>query len=108
MSEVEMFHNSIYHRYEGKERLEAGLKKALSEIFKLTKGAPMRSGQLQKYLGLLGNTIATSEVLEGMYISPEGSSERVVDMLHMIGEVAVGFKDSMVYILITLQEYTQY
>ena len=62
---VEIYHNGIYHRYEGKERLEVGLKKASAERFKLKKGTPMRYRQLKQDFGLLGNTTAASKVLEG-------------------------------------------
>ena len=41
-------------------------------------------------------------------VSPEGLSESVAVMLQMIGEVTVVVKDSMVDIVITLQDYTQY
>ena len=41
----------------------------------------MRSGKLQKYFGPLGNTTAASKVLEGTYVSHEGSRESVVCML---------------------------
>ena len=43
-----MCRNGTYHGYEGKDCLEAGLQKSLSDMFKLTKVTPMRSGQLQK------------------------------------------------------------
>ena len=79
-----------------------GLQRTLSEIFKLKKGTPMRLVQIQQDFGLLGNTTAASKVLEGTYIAPGVSSESVVTMLQMIGEVAVGVKDRMVDIVITL------
>ena len=46
VSTVEIYHNGIYHRYKGKERLEAVLQKALLDKFKLTKVTPVRSGQI--------------------------------------------------------------
>ena len=81
MSALEICHNSIYHRYEGKERLEEGLQNKLSDKFKLTKGTTMCYGQLHQYFGLLGNTAAASKVLEGTYVSHEGSRDSVVCML---------------------------
>ena len=56
-STVEICHNGMYHRYEGKEHLKGGQKKALAEISKLMKGTTMRSRQLQQGFGLLGYTI---------------------------------------------------
>ena len=41
-------------------------------------------------------------MLEGIYVAPEGSSNSMVSMLQMIGEVAVGVNDRMVDIMITL------
>ena len=67
---VDICHKIIYHRYEGKERLEVGLKNSLSNRFKLTKGTSMRSVQLQQYFGILGNTTVASDVLEGTYVAP--------------------------------------
>ena len=58
-----MCHNSIYRKYNGKERLEAGLQEALSERFKLTKVTPMRSIQIHQDFGVLGNKTASSKVL---------------------------------------------
>ena len=72
LSAVEICHNGIYHRYEGKERLEAGLNIALLDRLKLTKGTPMRSGQLHQDFRLLGNIAVASRVLKGTYVSPEG------------------------------------
>ena len=86
-----------------KELLEAGLKSALSERLKLIKGTPMRSGQVQQDFGILGNTSAVSKMVEGTYVAPEGSSNSVFGMLHMIGLVSVGVKDTIVDIVITLQ-----
>ena len=108
VSGIQISHNNIYYRYEGKELLEAGLQKALSEKFKLTKVTPTWSGQLQQDFGLLGNTTSAYKVLEGTYVYPKGLSESVVRMLHMIGELAVGIKDMMVDIVITLQDYNKY
>ena len=85
MSALEICHNIIYHRYEGKERLEEGLQNKLSDKFKLTKGTTMCYGQLHQYFGLLGNTAAASKVLEGTYIAPEVSSKIVVGMLQVGG-----------------------
>ena len=68
----------------------------------------MWSVQLQKDFGLLGETTADSKVLEGTYIASEVSSESMVGMLHMIGELAIGVKDTMVDIVITLQGYIKY
>ena len=84
MIAVEICHNRIYHRYKGKERLEAVLKRALTDRFKLTKGTPMRSGQIHQEFGKLVNTTAASKVMEGMYVAPEGSRESMVRMLQMI------------------------
>ena len=108
MSAVEICHNSIYHRYEGKERLEAGLQNSLSDRFKMTNGTHMRSGQLNQDFGILGNTTSAYKVLKGTCVAPEGLSDSVVGMLQMIREVAVGVKGRIVDILITLQDYTQY
>ena len=66
------------------------------------KVTPMRSGELQQDLWLLGNTTAASKVLEGTYIAPEGSSESMVGMIQIIRELYVGVKDRMVDIKITL------
>ena len=108
VSAVEICHNGIYHRYKGKERLEAGLQNSLSDRFKMTNGTHMRSGQLNQDFGVLGNTTAATKVLEVTYVAPEGSNESVVRMLKIIEEVAVGVKDRAVDILITLQYYIQY
>ena len=67
----------------------------------------MWSRKLQQDFGMLGNTTEAPKVLEGMYVSPEGSIESVVGMLQMIGEVAVGVKYRMVDIVFTLQDYTK-
>ena len=67
----------------------------------------MHSVELQQGIGILGNTTADSNVLKGKYVAFEGSSKIVVGMLQMIGEVAVGVKDRMVDIVITLTDYTQ-
>ena len=74
----------------------------------MMKGAPMRSGQLHHYFGVLGNTTSAYKVLKGTCVAPEGLSDSVVGMLQMIREVAVGVKGRIVDILITLQDYTQY
>ena len=68
----------------------------------------MQSGQLQQDSGILGNRTAASKFLEGTYVSPEGSRERVVGMLQMIGDVVVSFKDTVVDIVITIQDYIKY
>ena len=41
----------------------------------------MWSGQLKLDFWIFGNITAASEVLEGAYVSPEGLSKSVVDML---------------------------
>ena len=64
----------------------------------------MRYGQLYQDFGLLDNTIAASKMLEGTYVAPEGSRESVVDMLQTIEEVAVGAKDRIFDIVITLKD----
>ena len=81
VSAVEICQNGIYHKYEGKDRLEAVIKNSLSEIFKLTKGTTMRFRQLQQDFRILGNTAEASKVMEGTYVAPEGSSKSVVGML---------------------------
>ena len=68
----------------------------------------MRYIQINQEFGLLRNTTAVSKVLEGTYIYLEGSSKSVVGMLKMIEEVDVGVRDSMVDIVINLQDYIKY
>ena len=63
VSAVDICHNGTYYRYEGNKHLEAGLQKALSDIFKLTKGTHTWSVNLHQDFGILGNTAAASKVM---------------------------------------------
>ena len=81
MSAVEICHNGIYLRYEGKERLEAGLRKSLSELFKLTRGTPMRSGKPQQDFGLLGNPKSASKVLKSTYVAPRWFRTQMIKVI---------------------------
>ena len=64
----------------------------------------MRYGQLQQDFGILGNTTAAYKVVEASYVAPEESSQSRVGMLQTIGGVSFGVKDSIVDIVITLQD----